>query len=68
MELIAANALGIGAASFARRSDSGASKDIAESPTACRNAQKDDKRLMAKGEKRNVYRKTIPNSTFLIHN
>ena len=27
-------ALGIGAASFARRSDSGESKDIAESPTA----------------------------------
>ena len=30
MEFVAANALGIGAASFA----SGASKDIAESPTA----------------------------------
>ena len=27
-------ALGIGAASFAKRSDNGASKDIAESPTA----------------------------------
>ena len=80
MELIAANALGIAAASFAsgviteqakiERSDNGASKDRAESPTACRNAQKDDKRLMANGKrgKRNVYRKTIPNSTFLIHN
>ena len=30
----ASNALGIEAASFAERSDSGASKDIAESPTA----------------------------------
>ncbi len=34
MELLAANALGIGAASFASGGDSGASKDIAESPTA----------------------------------
>ena len=34
MVLVAANALGIGAASFASGGDSGASKDIAESPTA----------------------------------
>ena len=36
------SALGIGAASFFRRSEAEAEKDIAESPTACRNAQKND--------------------------
>ena len=33
-------ALGIGAASFFREDEDEAEKDIAESPTACRNAQR----------------------------